>query len=173
MVPKSIAYSLLATALLTTGCTTGTTVVDAGEPASPAVFEETVTTEAPEVPAYDIRPFPTDSLYNLLVAEFAGLRNDINTSLKLYLQEARNTRDPGVVNRAIRIANYSHRADSVVEMAQLWADMMIDNHHRHPMKSKEIPYFNNNIIELVQRSTNSGNHGYNMQQLYISRIRLV
>jgi len=127
MVPKFIVYSLLAILLLITGCTTSTIVVDAGEPGSPAVFEEAVTAEPPDEPTYDIRPFSSDSLYNLLVAEFAGLRNDVETSLEIYLQEARKTRDPGVVNRAIRIANFMNRPDSVVEMAELWADIEPEN----------------------------------------------
>lgn len=122
MVHKSAIYSLLILLTLLAGCT--------AIPAAPTsgISPATISSPPAEPPStYTVRPFPKETLYNLLMAEFAGLDNDLDTALAVYLEEARKTRDPGVVNRALRMANYLKRDQQVVDMAILWAEIEPEN----------------------------------------------
>lgn len=83
---------------------------------------------APEVsvvetapPVY--RPFPVNSLFELLVAEFAGIRGDIEPAIEIYLNQAYETRDPAVIERAIRIASFVGLQDVVLNLAELWVEV--------------------------------------------------
>lgn len=75
---------------------------------------------APE-PVY--RPFPEDTLYALLVAEFAARRGALDVALQNYLQQAESTRDAGVAARATRIARYMGAERATLEAALLWAEL--------------------------------------------------
>lgn len=50
--------------------------------------------------------FKQDTLYSLLVAELAGQRNRFDIALANYTDQAAKTQDPGVSERAYRIAEY-------------------------------------------------------------------
>lgn len=78
--------------------------------------EETTEAVAP-------RPFPPDTLYELLVAEFAARRGAFELALRNYLQQARETRDPGVAARATRMARYLKAEDAELSAALLWAEL--------------------------------------------------
>lgn len=64
-----------------------------------------------------------DLLFKLLEAEFAGQRGHIDVSLKNYLEIARATRDPLIVERATRIAVFSRETESAAEMADIWVQL--------------------------------------------------
>lgn len=72
-----------------------------------------------QIPA---RPFPTETLYSLLAAEIAGSRAQYDLALGNYVQQARETRDPQVAERATLIARYLNDYDTALEMAKLWAN---------------------------------------------------
>ncbi|MCD6060342.1 MAG: hypothetical protein K0S16_653 [Moraxellaceae bacterium] len=88
-----------------------TPVAAAPQPAAPA--------SAPE-PVY--RPFPGATLEALLTAELAALRQQPNLALGNYVQQARATRDPGVVGRATTIAQILNQPESL-EMSRLWTQV--------------------------------------------------
>ncbi|MCK9563156.1 MAG: tetratricopeptide repeat protein [Bacteroidales bacterium] len=69
------------------------------------------------------RPFPVNSLFELLVAEFAGIRGDIEPAIEIYLNQAYETRDPAVIERAIRIASFVGLQDVVLNLAELWVEV--------------------------------------------------
>lgn len=73
------------------------------------------------------KPFEIETLYALLVAEFAGNRQRYDISLGNYMQEAERTRDPGVTARATRIARFLGADQAMVKMATLWADIEPEN----------------------------------------------
>ncbi len=80
-------------------------------PAAPAPPQEvpapaeTVLTPAPSSPAPRSRtPIEQSPVYRLLVAEMAGHRGQLDLSASHYLDIARETRDPRVVERAVRVA---------------------------------------------------------------------
>ncbi len=67
------------------------------------------------------RPFPEDTLYALLVAEFAARRGLLDVALGNYLQQAARTHDAGVAARATRMARYFGADRATLEAALLWA----------------------------------------------------
>ncbi len=72
-----------------------------------------------QIPA---RPFPTETLYSLLAAEIAGSRAQYDLALGNYVQQARETRDPQVAERATLIARYLNDYNTALEMAKLWTN---------------------------------------------------
>ncbi|GAA3922744.1 tetratricopeptide repeat protein [Litoribacillus peritrichatus] len=80
---------------------------------------------------YPTRPFETDTLYNLLVAEIAGQRSQYDLALEHYLIEAKNTQDPWVAARASRIAQYLNEPQAAAEAADIWRKTDKKNIHAH------------------------------------------
>ncbi|WP_430459920.1 tetratricopeptide repeat protein [Thalassolituus sp. LLYu03] len=77
-----------------------------------------------ETAAADIhyRPIPASTLYSLLVAEMAGQRQRFDISLYNYMDQARLTRDPGIAERAARIAQYVGSDSHALEAVSIWLD---------------------------------------------------
>ena len=95
------------------------------QPAPPTAPETAAKadTAKPEV----TRPFPDDSLYDLLVAEFAVRRNRFDLALGNYMQQAHETRDPGVVARATRLAEFLKANNATLDAATLWTEVEPDS----------------------------------------------
>lgn len=70
-----------------------------------------------QIPA---RAFPTETLYSLLAAEIAGSRQQYDLALSNYIQQARETRDPQIAERATMIARYMGNNQAALETAQIW-----------------------------------------------------
>jgi tetratricopeptide (TPR) repeat protein len=83
--------------------------------------------EQPEKPEVVYGQFSKDTLYDLLTAEIAGQRNQYDIALSNYLIQARSTRDPGVVERAMRVAEFLGAHEPALEMATLWTDVDASN----------------------------------------------
>ncbi|MFA5547151.1 MAG: tetratricopeptide repeat protein [Porticoccaceae bacterium] len=113
---NALATALLAAGLLLSGCAAQPDGAASAEPVAAAV-------EAPEAPAPPARPFPVNSLYELLAAEFAGIREQIEPALEIYINQAHETRDPAVIERAIRIASFVGLNDVVLNLAELWVEV--------------------------------------------------
>ena len=64
-----------------------------------------------------------DILYKILVAEIAGQRGHLDVAVENYLELARVTRDPKIVERATRVAVYARSTEAAYEAAQLWAQL--------------------------------------------------
>ena len=64
-----------------------------------------------------------DILYKLLVAEFAGQKGRLDISVENYLDLARSTRDPKIVERAARIAVYARDDAAALAAARLWVEL--------------------------------------------------
>lgn len=58
---------------------------------------------------YPVASFDKETLYQLLVAEIAGHRNQLDVALDNYYQVTKQTRDPGIAARATRLAVYLRR----------------------------------------------------------------
>ena len=74
-------------------------------------------------PDFPVRPFPEDTFYDLLVAEVAGTRGDLDLALENYHRQAFITRDPGVIARAVSTASYQKNNDALQELGILWAEV--------------------------------------------------
>lgn len=94
------------------------------EPPADALVE---TQPPPPVEAVATRPFTRDTLYELLLAEFAGKRNRADVALGKYLKQAHETRDPQVVERAAYIARYLGAHQATLDAAILWIDIDPEN----------------------------------------------
>ncbi len=64
-----------------------------------------------------------DLLYKLLVAEIAGHRGMLDTSIEYYLDLAHRTRDHRIAERAARIAVYARDDDAALAAARLWMEL--------------------------------------------------
>lgn len=116
-------FVLLFCGWLGTGCALQTPPKEA--PASPAEPKATAIVEPqPELPP---RPFPTETLYSLLAAEMAGSRQQYDIALSNYAQQAQETRDPQVAERATMIARYLNDNATAAANAVLWAELEPDN----------------------------------------------
>ena len=76
-----------------------------------------VATELPE------RAFPDNSLYALLVAEFALRRGAYDMALEQYMSQLPVLRDAGVSAHATQISQYLDRDQESLEAAQLWVEL--------------------------------------------------
>lgn len=93
----------------------------APEPA-PIAAEEPA--PAPPVPE---RPFSRETLYSLLTAEIAGSRQQFDIALSNYAQQAKETRDPQVAERATMIARFLREDEIAMESAVIWANAAPDS----------------------------------------------
>lgn len=59
-------------------------------------------------------------LYGLLLAEVAGQRGQVGDSAEIYLELARETRDPRIARRATEIALHSRRLETALQAARIW-----------------------------------------------------
>lgn len=117
-----ITASLLALLLAVGGCASspqstdasGNTAIGDNTVGEKAVSDKEALTEAP------VKPFPIDSLYDLLVADVALTRDQFDIALPKYLDQARQTGDPGVIEMAGRVANYMRDYQATLEMTLLW-----------------------------------------------------
>ncbi len=112
--------------------TTSGTVSDSDSTADP----QTVTPEAAPEPERILPKRPKielteDIMFKVLVAEIAGQRGKIDIAVENYLDLARTTRDPVVVERATRVAIYARNNEAAYEAAQLWLELDPENPDAH------------------------------------------
>lgn len=95
------------------------------EPGEAALSRSDIEPEQPAEPIY--KPFPTDTLYALLVAEFALQRHQYTTAIGHYLDQAHKTRDPNVAAHATHLARYLKAERATMDAAMLWASIEPDS----------------------------------------------
>ena len=96
-------------ALLLSGCASRTT--------APTPLIETA--EKPSEPRATA-PYDTTVIADLLLAELAAQRNQLDVSLGYYTQTARRTRSPEVTGQAARLAAYLEDPALALEMSERW-----------------------------------------------------
>lgn len=72
-----------------------------------------------------------DILFKVLLAEIAGQRGRLDIATENYLDLARSTRDPLLVERATRVAIYTREDEAAFEAAQLWMELDPKNPDAH------------------------------------------
>ncbi|QKZ03090.1 MULTISPECIES: tetratricopeptide repeat protein [Pseudomonas] len=65
--------------------------------------------------------FSEDTVFSLLTAELAGQRNRFDIALGNYVDQANKTQDPGVSERAFRIAEYVGADQAALDTSLVWA----------------------------------------------------
>ncbi len=73
------------------------------------------------------RPIPDDSLYPLLLAEFALRRRDYDLALEQYLQQSEILRDPGVSAHTTHLAQFMQREEEALRSVRLWVELEPDS----------------------------------------------
>jgi len=86
-------------------------------------------------PAEDIPDFPTDispqMLYQLMVAEIAFQRGQIDVAVANYLDAAKVSKDPKVSERATQLAIYAQDMGAALTAASLWVELDEENPETH------------------------------------------
>lgn len=124
-------YRLLITTTafaLLIACASPTPVAEQAAAAATATPEQQ--TAAPETVAVvkpPERSFPDDSVYPLLVAEFALRRRAYDVALDNYLAQARILRDAGVSAHTTHLTQFMQREQEALEAALLWVELDPDN----------------------------------------------
>ena len=91
---------------------------------NPKAAEKSIDTVADPRPRVEL---DKKRLYQLLVAELAGQRGQLDLALKNYLKLAKSTRDPEIIQRATQIAIFSQDNKALKKAANLWLEVMPDN----------------------------------------------
>ncbi len=73
------------------------------------------------------RPFSKQSLYNLLLGEFAAQNGNISLAIEKYSAEADATRDPQVASHATRLALYGKNPTAALANAKIWYELESDD----------------------------------------------
>ena len=68
-----------------------------------------------------------DIYYHLILAEIAGQRNQLETAVDNLMLVSRNVADPGIAERATRVAYYAKDYKSAFAAAQRWVELDPDN----------------------------------------------
>ncbi|MCL6415194.1 tetratricopeptide repeat protein [Aestuariirhabdus sp. Z084] len=146
------AFNGLIAPLLLAGCVTTSIDTDNSAPATQAKNAPSTVQKAPEA------SFHKDTLYALMVAELAGNRERLDLSLGNYLEQAHNTRDPGVAERALRIAHYIGARQAALEAARIWAETDPDNRQALQTYALELAHVEslNEAADLMQRVLEMG-----------------
>ena len=113
--------ALLTASLLLAGCQSLATHPDGTPP-----VEDTDTGTPLEQPK-QYASFSEETLYALLTAELAGQRDRFDIALGNYVQQANATQDPGVAERAFRIAEYLGAEQAALDSALIWSGSAPDN----------------------------------------------
>jgi tetratricopeptide (TPR) repeat protein len=72
-----------------------------------------------------------DLMFDILLAEIAGQRGDMDISVPHYLQAAENARDPRVAERAVQIASYAKQYAIAERAARRWVELAPDDIEAH------------------------------------------
>jgi len=98
-------------------------LADAGAVAAPGA--------APETAAVPAQPLTDDMMYDILLAEIAGQRGDLEASIAHYLRAATEARDPRVAERAVQIASFSKQYELALRAARRWVELDPENVDAH------------------------------------------
>ena len=118
--PHLLIFAL--TGALLTACA-GTTPVEEPVPTAAPVVQQ----EAPAKQELPERPFPDDSVYPLLVAEFALRRREYDIALDNYMTQSRVLRDAGISAHTTHLTQYMRREREALEASELWVELEPDN----------------------------------------------
>jgi len=66
-------------------------------------------------------------LYGVLLGEIAGQRGQLDVSGASYLQAARQSNDPRIAERALKISVYAKQPELAMQAAQRWVELAPDN----------------------------------------------
>ena len=95
--------------------------------AEPAAQQTAASATDAALPPPPERPFPEDSVYPLLLAEFALRRQDYRTALSNYMEQSRILQDAGVSRHTTHLAQFINDDPSALNAVRLWLEQEPDN----------------------------------------------
>lgn len=116
-----------------------------------------------------------DTMYKLLVAEFAGRRGALDLSVANYLDLARETRHPELARRATTIAVFSRDNEAALEAAQIWAEAAPDDMEARQLivamhvRAGDVDKALANLEEMLARDPDSADQNLRMVTNFLSR----
>ena len=113
--------------LTLTGCASFTGTEEMPAPKETAAADKK--SDAP--PPLEYADFEPETLYLLLSAEIAAQRGRYDITLVNYLKAAKQSRDPGVIQRAMRIAQSLNGDNAQKQLADLWLEVDPENLRAH------------------------------------------
>jgi hypothetical protein len=108
------------------GCSTTQTATSIQPTGKPAVSSDTSVNQH-TAKSVKQSSFPSETLFDLLVAEMAGDRQEYGLSLAIYTKQAHATRDPNIVQRATLIAVMLNANLYAVDLSTLWVELKPNN----------------------------------------------
>ncbi|VAW93908.1 FIG140336: TPR domain protein [hydrothermal vent metagenome] len=106
-------------------------------------------------------------LFRLMLAEIAGQRGQLNVAVSQYLEAARLSGDPKVIERATRIAVYARDNASALEASKMWVEIYPDSIEANQVaaamnvRTGNIPQAQihlENVINLSEKVNGDKNH---------------
>ena len=118
--------------LTLTGCAALSSSDDAKQDAEPTSDQAQAQTEQPSKPTpVKYADFEPEVLYLLLSGEIAAQRGRYDVTLVNYLKAAKQSRDIGVIQRTLRIAQSLNADNAQRQLANLWIEIEPDNLQAH------------------------------------------
>lgn len=125
--------------LTLTGCASFTGTEEMPAPKETAAADKK--SDAP--PPLEYADFEPETLYLLLSAEIAAQRGRYDITLVNYLKAAKQSRDSGVIQRAMRIAQSLNGDNAQKQLADLWLEVDPDNLQAHRVSAIQAVKSNN------------------------------
>lgn len=137
--------------------------------------EQSAQTAAADEENLPTRSFEGDTLFELLLAEFAGKRNRADVALGKYLKQAHETRDPQVIERATFIARYLGAHQATLDASMLWTEIDPENPVPRELAAIELIRFGKlddamTQIDLLMASNGRMNFEYLLQATRTSNM---
>jgi tetratricopeptide (TPR) repeat protein len=107
-----------------TGKAPAVTVPEQGVPAEPAEQLPGLAEKDIEPP---VQPLTSSLLYDVLLGEIAGQRGRLDVSGTSYLEAARESQDPRIAERALKIAVFAKQQDTALAAARRWVELAPDD----------------------------------------------
>ena len=108
---------------------------------TPMQTEQSTNTEAEQKPSppKEVKPFnenpgdftfenpSADIMYEILIAELATQRGNPEVASKFYVDAAKQSNDPRIASRAVRIASFANKNDEALSAATIWLENEPEN----------------------------------------------
>lgn len=145
---------------------------------SHAPAADTATVAAPEsvdeAAALPRQDLTDDMMYDILLAEIAGQRGELEASVAHYLRAATEANDPRVAERAVQIASFSKQYDLALRAARRWVELdpgNIDAHKTLTVLALETGDMEAVVtqVDYLLSVTDSPEDGYHMATAILAR----
>ncbi len=117
---------LLAASVTLAGCATGP-----ADKAPPDTLDGMRVAKPATGAGKPVEGIDQETLYGVLVAEIAGQRDKLDVAVEHYREIAQKTREPQLIQRAIRIAVYARDDEAAADIAKLWLEVEPGNTDAH------------------------------------------